>query len=141
MKRIKQLQPLSMEHHLSLSLAAKSIKTANAGDQTAIKQLCEDIIDDYPKLWRKHFDKEEQYIFTPYFQRSDTINDLCGQLTREHKQFDQYIEQMKTGDYSILLEFGTLLKTHTRLEERELFPEISELLSKQELNEIYEGIS
>ena len=141
MKRIKQLQPLSMEHHLSLSLAAKSIKTAKTGDQAAIKQLCEDIIDDYPKLWHKHFDKEEQYIFMPYSHRSDTIKQLCEQLTQEHKQFDLYIERMKAGDTAVLLEFGTLLKTHTRLEERELFPQITELLSEQELDGIFEGIS
>ena len=141
MKRIKQLQPLSMEHHLSLSLAAKSIKTANSGDQSAIKQLCEEIIDEYEKLWREHFDKEEQYIFTPYFQRSNTVKRLCEQLTREHEQFNLYIDQMKAGDYGVLLEFGTLLKTHTRLEERELFPEISELLSEKELDGIFEGIS
>ncbi len=141
MQRIKQLQPLSMEHHLSLSLAAKSIKTASSGEQTAIKRLCEDIIGDYAKLWRNHLDKEEQYIFVPYFQRSDTVKCLCEQLTQEHKQFDRYIEQMKSGNYAVLLEFGTLLKTHTRLEERELFPKIAELLSQQELDGIFRDIS
>ena len=141
MKRIKQLQPLSMEHHLSLSLAAKSIRVANSADEVAIKRLCEDIIGDYQTLWRKHFDNEERYIFTPYFQRSDSVKQLCEQLTLEHQQFDRYIEQMKTGDYAVLLEFGNLLKTHTRLEERKLFPEITELLSEKELDGIYKEIS
>ncbi len=141
MRRIKQLQPLSMEHHLSLSLAAKAIKTANAGDLTEIKNLCEKIINDYATIWRKHFDNEEQAIFTPYSDRTPKTRELCQQLIQEHQQFDLFVEQMKSGDFSILLAFGKLLKSHTRLEERELFPNISDLLSESELDEIYAGIS
>ena len=141
MLRIKQLQPLSMEHHLSLSLAARAIKTANTGEQNEIKLLCEKIINDYTVVWRKHFDNEEQTIFIPYSNRSPEIDQLCKQLTQEHQQFDTFIEQMKSGNTDVLLEFGTLLKTHTRLEERELFPRISEVLSKIELDEIYKEIT
>lgn len=141
MLRIKQLQPLSMEHHLSLSLAARAIKTANAGEQDEIKLLCEKIVNDYNAVWRKHFDNEEQAIFIPYSERGPEIDQLCKQLTQEHQQFDTFIGQMKSGNTDVLLEFGTLLKTHTRLEERELFPRISEALSKTELDEIYKEIT
>ncbi len=141
MLRIKQLQPLSMEHHLSLSLAARAIKTANAGEQSEIKLLCEKIVNDYTVVWRKHFDNEEQSIFIPYSNRSPEIDQLCKQLTQEHQQFDTFIEQMKSGNTDVLQEFGTLLKTHTRLEERELFPKISEVLSTKELDEIYKEIT
>ena len=141
MLRIKQLQPLSKEHHLSLALAARAIKTANAGEQCEIKLLCEKIVNDYNAVWRKHFDNEEQAIFIPYSERSPEIDQLCKQLTQEHQQFDTFIEQMKSGNTDVLLEFGTLLKTHTRLEERELFPRISEVLSKIELDEIYKEIT
>ncbi len=141
MLRIKQLQPLSMEHHLSLSLAARAIKTANAGEQSEIKLLCEKIVNDYTVVWRKHFDNEEQSIFIPYSNRSPEIDQLCKQLTQEHQQFDTFIEQMKSGNTDVLQEFGTLLKTHTRLEERELFPKITEVLSTKELDEIYKEIT
>ena len=66
MKRIKQLQPLSMEHHLSLSLASKAIKMADNGSADDIKKMCDDIVLDYPSVWRKHFDKEENFIFTRF---------------------------------------------------------------------------
>ncbi|MCP4077254.1 MAG: hemerythrin domain-containing protein [Gammaproteobacteria bacterium] len=141
MQRIRQLQPLSMEHHLSLSLAARAIKIANAGDQLKIKQLCEQIVDEYKTVWRRHFDNEEQAMFTPYSTRDQQIKTLCDQLTQEHKQFDAFIEQMKSGNYKVLLEFGSLLKSHTRLEERELFPVISERLSQSELDKIYQQIT
>jgi len=141
MKRIKQLQPLSMEHHLSLSLAARAIKTASTGDPAAIQTLCENIIEDYGKIWSKHFDNEEQFIFIPYAQRSAEIQRLCQQLTQEHRRFDDYIEKMQSGNYHVLLEFGELLKSHTRLEERELFPLITEVLAQQELDEIYNRLT
>ena len=140
MQRIKQLQPLSMEHHLSLSLAARSIKVANAGKQDEIKQLCEQIVDEYETVWRRHFDNEEQAIFIPYSPRDKEIKKLCDQLTLEHQKFDAFIKQMKSGHYEVLLDFGKLLKSHTRLEERELFPLISELLSETELDNIYQII-
>ena len=140
MKRIQQLQPLSMEHHLSLSLAAKSIRTAQSGDADAIHHLCADIIDDYAKTWRPHFDHEEQLIFQPYRDRDEKVRQLCDQLTDEHRQFDHMVEQMKAGDEAVLLPFGELLKAHTRLEERELFPLISELLTPAELDVIHQGL-
>lgn len=140
MKRIKQLQPLSMEHHLSLSLALKSIKTANKGEEEAIKTLCEQIVADYPEVWCPHFEHEEIGIFIPYADRSEEIQKLCQQLTAEHKQFDHYFDQMKNGNYSVLLDFGTLLQSHTRMEEGKLFPLISEALSEEELDGIYQLI-
>jgi hemerythrin-like domain-containing protein len=141
MKRIKQLQPLSMEHHLSLSLAANAIRTAQNGDPDAIHQLCSDIIEDYDKTWRPHFDHEERLIFEPFADRSEKIQQMCAQLTDEHRRFDDMVDQMKAGKEDILLEFGELLKAHTRREERELFPLISVVLTTAELDGIYQGLT
>lgn len=49
MNRIRQLQALSMEHHLSLSLAAKAIRIAQSGDCASIQALCLDIIEQYER--------------------------------------------------------------------------------------------
>lgn len=145
MKRIKQLHPLSMEHHLSLRLAARAIKIAREDNANAIAELCQTIVAEYPVVWQKHFAREEKYIFHLYKLRSARIHELCDQLEQEHRQFDALAAQMKAGNISdlseVLSEFGELLKSHTRLEERELFPLISEALSKQELDGIYKGIS
>lgn len=130
-----------MEHHLSLSLALKAMRTADKGDPQVITKLAEQILDEYPRVWVKHFDNEERYIFIPYADRSDKIRQMCQQLTLEHRQFDGYIAQMEKGDFSVLHEFGKLLQSHTRMEERELFPLISDALSEDELDEIYLGIN
>ena len=144
MKRIEPLQPLSKEHHLSLVLAQKAIKVSDSNDQDAIAGMCRDIVAEYPDSWQVHFQIEEDSIFWLF---TDTCDDgantsrqqaaqLCQQLQQEHERMNAYYKQMKAGDYTILKDFGALLKQHTRTEERELFPLLEELLTADELNTI-----
>jgi len=138
MKRIAQLQPLSKEHHLSLTLGQKAIHVSQKGDPEAIRMLCDKIIADYPSLWRVHFDIEEDSIFTPLEEKSSKLFNLCQQLRNEHKILDDYYQKMKSGDTSVLLAFGTLLKQHTRIEERQLFPLLEQILNNEELDVIFQ---
>lgn len=117
------------------------MKTAEKDNPQAIRELADQILDEYPRLWVKHFDNEERYLFIPYADRSEKIQQMCDQLTLEHRQFDSYIQQMKQGNFSVLYDFGKLLQSHTRMEERELFPLISDALSEDELDGIYQGIA
>ena len=64
MKRIEALRPLSREHHLSLVLANKAIKTAKNNDKLQIKVLCEQIAQAFNNRWEAHFIKEELFIFS-----------------------------------------------------------------------------
>jgi hemerythrin-like domain-containing protein len=136
MKRIPELQPLSMEHHLSLSLAVKAMRTARSDDAAAKQVLCKQIVDEYASRWRPHFDAEEHCLFAPFGDRSPEIRALCDRLAAEHRQFDAWAEQMRRGDCSALEAFGELLQTHTRLEERELFEALSHQLTEQELEQV-----
>jgi len=129
MKRIPALQPLSMEHHLSLSLAVKAMRVARGDDEAGKQALCERIVGEYADLWRPHFDAEERCLFEPFRGLSTEIDRLCAQLTEEHRQFDTWVEQMKQGDCSMLEAFGELLQSHTRLEERCLFGLLEECLT------------
>lgn len=128
MKRIPALQPLSMEHHLSLLLAVKAMRVAREGDETARRALCARIVEDYGKQWRPHFDAEERCLFQPYRGLDPEIARLCDRLTGEHRQFDAWVEHMRQGDCSALEAFGELLQSHTRLEERVLFTMLEEQL-------------
>ncbi|MCW8928612.1 MAG: hemerythrin domain-containing protein [Gammaproteobacteria bacterium] len=146
MKRVEHLQYLSREHHQSLTLAQKAIKTANTKNSEAISRLCKEIINDYPKVWQTHFKIEEENIFQLFSksmirEASDIklylkISNLCYLLAQEHQVMNDYYEQMKEGDYSILGEFGALLKKHTRTEERELFPLLEKEMTIEELNRV-----
>ncbi len=142
MKRIEQLQSLSREHHQSLTLAQKAIKTSDAQDAAAVKKLCREIVYDYPGVWKVHFKIEEDSIFKRYIGSADEsiqsgeLARLCLSLQQEHRTMDEYYEQMKKGNYEVLKEFGTLLKKHTRTEERQLFPLLEEAMTQDELNRI-----
>ena len=148
MKRIEQLQPLSKEHHQSLLLAQKAIKTSMSGNSESISSLCKAIVDEYPDVWMVHFKIEEESIFLPFInstkeiaadtQQDDSeIMQLCNKLQQEHLIMNRYYEQMKSGNYSILGEFGQLLKRHTRTEERELFPVLDKFFTQDELDNIF----
>ena len=149
MKRIEQLQPLSKEHHLSLVLAQKAIKVSAGGKEDAIAKLCQEIVNEYPDVWQVHFQIEEESIFQFINKRYKSSNNdtqqkemdavqLCQQLQQEHLTMNGYYQQMKSGDYTILGEFGELLKQHTRTEERLLFPLLDEILNTEELDSVYQ---
>ncbi len=136
MKRIPQLHPLSMEHHLSLALANKAIKTARSGDEEAMLALAREIADDFPNRWDRHFRNEEESIFHMLDQHNDGPARQTAELRRQHDEMRQMARRLGAGDTSLLEPFGILLRDHTRLEERELFPIAEQLLSDEELDEV-----
>ncbi len=137
MKRIEQLQNLSREHHQSLTLAQQAVKTSDSGNETAIAALCRSIVEDYPQVWMAHFKVEEDTIFSLFPGEDDSeISRLCVLLQQEHRQMDGYYEQMKQGDYTVLGDFGVLLKKHTRMEERQLFPLLEKAMTAEQLEQV-----
>lgn len=142
MKRIEQLQPLSMEHHLSLVLANKAIKTAKSEDKVSIMALCQQIANEFDRRWEAHFIKEELSIFSLFEDKyrsslvAETPDDanLTALLREQHNQMRTMSAEMFDGRTHQLAEFGRLLRDHTRLEERRLFPLVSDLFSTQELD-------
>ncbi len=136
MKRSKQLYPLSMEHHLSLSLGNKAVKAARSGDQDAIARLSQEIAEDFPERWETHFSNEEATVFPLLENHTDGPIQLLMELRRQHDQMRAMARELAAGNTTILEDFGQLLKDHTRLEERELFPIAEELLSEEELDSV-----
>ena len=152
MKRIEQLQNLSREHHQSLILAQKAINISESDNADAISEFCKAIVHDYPDAWKVHFAIEEDSIFHLFTEAltgtgQKNISEakqyteaasLCHILKQEHRAMNDYYQQMKEGDYSVLGEFGRLLKKHTRMEERQLFPLLEEVMTAAQLNRVYQ---
>ena len=133
MKRSPELIPLSKEHHESLVLAKKCQRTAAAGNRDDIEQLCQQITHTFPDKWEQHFRCEETGIFSLAEAHGGEMASLCRQLKQEHERLREIYRAMKAGDYSGLNAFGELLQTHTRKEERELFPLIESSFSDEQL--------
>jgi len=136
MKRIKQLQSLSKDHHLSLVLAKKCKSINIADDREGAEVLSLRLQSDFDTLLRKHFRLEENLIFTIAQTKGENIKKLCQQLEQEHKRLEEMTDAISKGNYQLLVEFGELLHDHTRLEERQLFPMIEEQFTMQELDAV-----
>ncbi|WP_457676629.1 hemerythrin domain-containing protein [Thiolapillus sp.] len=138
MKRHQDLINLSREHHQSLRLAKKCIDTAATENPGKCAELCREIISIFDDEWDRHFRNEEATIFDLTANMDGRIHDLGMQLVEEHNQMRDMARVMGEGDHGcdILARFGVLLRDHTRLEERELFPLVEQTFSREQLEQI-----
>ncbi|HDK37802.1 MAG TPA: hemerythrin domain-containing protein [Thiolapillus brandeum] len=136
MKRSSELTSLSHEHHHSLRLAKNCLDTAATGDEAKCITLCQHILDIFDQEWDRHFRNEEASIFDITATMTGKINELGIQLVNEHQRMRTMVAEMQPGDCKKLAEFGELLRDHTRLEERELFPLVEVQFSSQQLQRI-----
>jgi len=133
MKRIEALANLSREHHESLKLAKQCLDTLASGDKARIEALCRDVANNFDTSWDRHFHNEEATIFSITTTLEGKIHELGEQLVKEHDRMRDMAKSMKAGDCSRLREFGELLRSHTRVEERELFPLVETHFSPEQL--------
>jgi len=136
MKRAEALIHLSREHHHSLRLAKRCLDTLDRGDPEQIEALCREVADDFDRTWERHFANEEATIFSITGQMEGRIRELGVQLVEEHDRMRELARRMKAGDCSVLREFGELLRDHTRLEERELFPRVEQRFTPAQMERI-----
>ncbi len=133
MKVADELLVLAKEHHISLALGNKAVNVAKSGSLTEIDALCLQISTTFRASFQTHFETEEKAIFTPLKGKSAELDALCTRLINEHQKLYQ-LAQALVEKPDLLAEFGTLLKTHTRAEDRELFPNIALLTNGQRKN-------
>ena len=138
MKRHQALTNLSREHHQSLRLAKKCMDTAVRAVPEQCQALCREIASTFDQEWDRHFRNEEATIFHVTAGMEGRIHDLGLRLAEEHDRMRDMAEAMREGDTgcAILERFGLLLRNHTRLEERELFPLVEQVFSAEQMERI-----
>ncbi len=138
MKRHQALTNLSREHHQSLRLAKKCIDTAARAVPEQCQALCREIVSTFNQEWDRHFRNEEATIFNVTAGMKGKLRDLSLRLTEEHERMRDMARRMSEGDTgcAILERFGLLLRDHTRLEERELFPLVEQAFSAEQMERI-----
>ncbi len=136
MKRSPELTPLSREHHQSLRLANHCLHTAAASDKEKCIALCRHILSIFDEELDRHFHNEEASICSVTAAMQGKIHNLGAQLVQEHEKMRTMAAGMQQGDCDKLAAFGRLLKDHTRLEERELFPLVEEQFSSRQLEQV-----
>jgi len=137
MKRIEQLQKLSREHHGSLVMAKKISKIAEEGSEADLIEAIQTIKDYDESELEVHFQHEERTIFAVVFKNYQEHRALATALLKEHGLIRMLIMQMTAESAKEdLANFGLLLKNHTQVEERELFPIIEKLFTDEELDTV-----
>ena len=134
-KRSIQLQPLSREHHDGLLFAWKIRQGIN--NHINVERLKDFTSWFWRHHIRPHFFQEEKVLLL-YIEAS---HPLAMQLRKEHNYIRELIITIdKDADRHDFTRLASLLETHIRFEERELFKYLEEHLTQQELTAISEKL-
>ncbi len=136
MRRDKSLIPLSHQHQRALALCvridrAQPIPVADLDAwQLEIEQHFEQEI-------KVHFSAEEQALF-PAARQFPKLIPLVEELIADHAALHESFSQAKARSMSkeTLPAFARHLSTHIRREERQLFEQLQQLMSPEELTKL-----
>ncbi|MCK5725790.1 MAG: hemerythrin domain-containing protein [Thiotrichaceae bacterium] len=134
MQRVEQLKSLSREHHVSLVMSSRIMKLVKEGSSEEITAKVIEVQQYYNDELELHFQHEEQTLFSTIFKNYPELRTLSTQLLKEHGEIRVLCQSM-TAESAIndLTRFAELLKSHTRIEERELFPQVEACFNAEEL--------
>ena len=130
-KRAKEIQEFSREHHHGLLLGWK-IKTGLSKDVAP-----ERIITYINWFWKTHLEqhfREEERLLFPILGNEHR---LIKEALEQHEEIEKRIINMQASA-EFLMDFKSLLDTHIRFEEREVFMEIQKEASLEELQKVEE---
>lgn len=130
-KRGKELQPFSREHHHGLLLSWKIRKGLTSGiEHERIKRYADHFFETslFP-----HFEDEEKYVFSVL----GNDHELVKKALAEHRRLTRLFKN-KTDLARALSQIEEELEAHIRFEERILLPEIQKNATKKDLQLIAE---
>ena len=126
MKRHRNLQELSREHHSALQLALRAKRAATSGDQTIIEATAVACLTAFRTELDPHFVVEETTLL-PLLIAADE-DALISQFESDHQALRDLGVQLQQPDAATLLAFAERLTAHVRFEERELFVVLERLM-------------
>jgi len=145
MKRNPALYTLSHDHHQGLILAQQLKKGAPQykGMPSTLEDKKEYTLSFYKTELVKHFQDEEEILFPAVKNKNDELDRKIAEIISEHRKMESLIKDLEKTDQleNVLDEFGWLLEKHIRKEERDVFMEIENVLTEEELQVISEEIS
>ncbi|MEC5209508.1 hemerythrin-like domain-containing protein [Psychrobacter sp. PL15] len=167
MKRAKQLQPLSRQHHLGLHVGRHAKECADNPQQVTEHWQA---LSSYMSDMHDHFQIEDNLIVNalrPHQSNQPEVASVLGKLEQQHKRLHKLTAEIQatqdskkghaTDNISIkdqvaidqvaiekitveqVRELANLLYDHIRFEERELLPMVEKYLTEDELNAVYDA--
>jgi hemerythrin-like domain-containing protein len=142
MKRHSALIPLSRDHHDGLVQAVQLRRAGADGDASARLAAAREFVEFFRNEERVHLRDEEEELF-PLFRRYVQSQPAPLREARiQHVQLEGFARKLEIAvaagiaDRETLDAAGELLDAHIRLEERQLFPLIEELVPDDELGSL-----
>ena len=133
----EHLQKLSVEHRDALVFADEIAKIAAEGSDAELAEGIERVNRYYESELEEHLQHEEQTIFAPLVQQYQEHIELCITLGKEHGFLRTVVEEMTLGTAKKeLADFARVLKNHSLMEERELFPLLDSLFTEEQLDAV-----
>jgi hemerythrin-like domain-containing protein len=131
------MKKLITEHQEGLDFAEHLLATAEHGSDTDIEQALNTVRDYNHKELEPHLQHEEQTILAPLVLKHPEHRELCITIGKEHGLLHTLAETLGHQDARQELKtFATLLRDHTVLEDRELFPLVEQLFSSEQQQNI-----
>ena len=129
MKRHEALVQLSRDHHFGLLLCWKlkeGLKREVSPDRMEAY-----IIAFYEQNLKPHFREEEETVFKLLGEDHSLIKEAMEQHQKFHQLIGDGLDSAKK-----IQEFRDLLELHIRTEERQIFPEIEQVASEEQLQNL-----
>ena len=142
MKRHPALIPLSRDHHNGLVQALRLRRAAAGGDASARLAAASEFVVFFRNEERVHLRDEEEELFPLLLRHIQSQPASLREARAQHMQLEGFARKLEIAvaagivDRETLDAAGELLDTHIRLEERELFPLIEELVPDDELRRL-----
>src|SRR5206468_3328711 len=139
MKRHPALIPLSRDHHDGLVQALRLRRAATGGDASARLAAAREFVVFFRSEERVHLRDEEEELFPLLLRHIHSQPAPLREARAQHMQLEGFARKLEIAvaagivDRETLAAVGELLDVHIRLEERELFPLIEELVPDDEL--------
>lgn len=138
MKRHSSLVPLSHDHHHTL-VHARQLRRAAEGDIAVRREGAASFHRFFASEAVRHFRQEEEQLFPVLADAPDRVEELVVQALLEHQRLHAIVARLGGGlstggaDAALMREIADLLESHTRFEERRLFP-LAEEVAAEALN-------
>jgi hemerythrin-like domain-containing protein len=142
MKRHSALIPLSRDHHNGLVQAVRLCRAAADGDASARLAAAREFGEFFRNEERVHLRDEEEELFPLLLRHVPSQPGPLREARVQHVQLQGFARKLAIAvaagsvDRETLKAAGELLDAHIRLEERQLFPLIEELVPDDELRRL-----
>ncbi len=137
-QRDPSLLPLSRHHQSGLQIAVlidRGLKGEPTGER--VTELVGQVTRLAESELFEHFEVEET---VPAVRPVIDSGELLDTLVAGHRTMEELVRRLEAADYderlSLLKSFGELLLRHIRMEERELFRQVQDLMDATQLEEL-----